>query len=175
MGPCDGPVEVMTSPELRETSSQMFKVTRSRWYRKDPIPWATGDASCIARELKVFPYGRNIGVVVSEVMDKDHQEAQQKKRKAPLQLVDLHRDAKMSRPSAKGPAPAAAMPPPMAPVASAKALSPQCVLKQRCWRLEEPTRSCLSMTTWWEALPCLTPRRGCRLLVSGLFVMDWIR
>jgi hypothetical protein len=35
-------------------------------------------------------------------MDKDRQEALQKKRKAPLRLVDPRRDAKMSRPSAKG-------------------------------------------------------------------------
>jgi hypothetical protein len=29
----------------------------------------------MARELKIFPYGRNIGDVVSAVMDKDRQEA----------------------------------------------------------------------------------------------------
>jgi hypothetical protein len=35
-------------------------------------PRATGDdyfTSRMARELKIFPYGRNIGVVVSTVMD----------------------------------------------------------------------------------------------------------
>jgi hypothetical protein len=56
----------------------MLKVTGGRWHKKDPIPWATGDdyfMSCMAHELKIFPYGRNIGDVVSAVMDKDRQEA----------------------------------------------------------------------------------------------------
>jgi hypothetical protein len=78
MGTCAGSREVMTSPELRGTSSGMLKVTRGQWNRKDPIPWAANDdyfTSRMARELKMFPYGRNIGVVVSAVMDKDHQEA----------------------------------------------------------------------------------------------------
>jgi hypothetical protein len=37
-GTCASPGEVMTSPELRETSSRMLKVTGGRWNRKDPIP-----------------------------------------------------------------------------------------------------------------------------------------
>ena len=48
----------------------------------------------MARELKIFPYGINIGALVLVVMDKDRQEAQRKKRKAPLWLVDPRRDAK---------------------------------------------------------------------------------
>jgi hypothetical protein len=53
----------------------MLKVTWGRWHRKDPIPRATDDdyfMSRMARELRIFPYGRNISVVVSVVMDKDH-------------------------------------------------------------------------------------------------------
>ena len=38
MGMCVGPGEVMSSPELRETSSRMLKVTGGRWHRNDPIP-----------------------------------------------------------------------------------------------------------------------------------------
>jgi hypothetical protein len=38
--------------------------------------------SRLARDLRFFPYGRNIGVVVSAVMEKDRQNAQRKKRKA---------------------------------------------------------------------------------------------
>ena len=45
----------------------------------------------LARDVKIFPYGRNISVVVLAVMDKDRQGAQPKKRKAPLQLVDPRR------------------------------------------------------------------------------------
>jgi hypothetical protein len=78
MGTCVGPGEVMTSPELWETSSRMLKITGGRWHRKDPILRATGDdyfTSRLARELKIFPYGRNIGAIVLAVMDKDHQEA----------------------------------------------------------------------------------------------------
>jgi hypothetical protein len=74
-GTCAGPGEVMTSLELRETSSRMLKVTWGRWHRKDPIPRATDDdyfMSRMARELRIFPYGRNISAVVSVVMDKDH-------------------------------------------------------------------------------------------------------
>jgi hypothetical protein len=36
--------------------------------------------SRMARELKIFHYGRNIAVVVSEVMEKDRQDAVRKRR-----------------------------------------------------------------------------------------------
>ena len=35
---CAAPGEMMSSPELRETSMRMLKVTRGRWPRNDPIP-----------------------------------------------------------------------------------------------------------------------------------------
>jgi hypothetical protein len=35
---CEGHGEVMSSPELRETSSRMVNVTGGRWHRNDPIP-----------------------------------------------------------------------------------------------------------------------------------------
>jgi hypothetical protein len=76
-----------------------------QWHRKVPIPRATDDdhfTSRMACELKIFPYRRNIGVVVSTVMDKDCQEALRKKQKALLQLVDPHSDAKVSCPSGWG-------------------------------------------------------------------------
>jgi hypothetical protein len=34
----------------------------------------------MARDLKIFPYGRNIAAVVSAVMEKDRQDAAQKRR-----------------------------------------------------------------------------------------------
>jgi hypothetical protein len=114
-GRCADPEEVMTSPDLWETSSHVLKVTRGRWHRKDPIPRAAGDdyfTSRLAREVKIFPYERNIGAIVSAVMEKGRQEIQQKKRKAPLRLVDPRRDAKATRPSMKGATPSAMMPPP---------------------------------------------------------------
>jgi hypothetical protein len=88
---CVGLEEVMSSPKLWETSSRMLKVIGGRWHRNDPIPRAAGDdyfTSHLARDLRIVPYGRNIGDVVSAVMEKDHQDAQWKKRKAPLRLVD---------------------------------------------------------------------------------------
>jgi hypothetical protein len=105
LGTCVGPGEMMSSPELRETSSRMLKVTGGRWHRKDPILQLTGDdyfTFRLACELRIFPYERNIGVVVSTVMEKDRQDDQRKKWKAPLRLVDPRRDAKVARPSEKG-------------------------------------------------------------------------
>jgi hypothetical protein len=43
MGICAVPGEVMSSPELRETSSCMMKVTGGRWHSNAPIPRAAGD------------------------------------------------------------------------------------------------------------------------------------
>jgi hypothetical protein len=72
---CAAHGELMSSPELRETSVRMLRVTGGRWPRNDPIPRAAGEdffTSRLAHDLKIFPYGRNIGVVVSAVMEKDH-------------------------------------------------------------------------------------------------------
>jgi hypothetical protein len=69
----------------------MLKVTRVEWHKKDHVPRATSEdyfRSCLAREFKIFPYERNIGAVVSIVMEKVHQETLWKKRKALLRLVD---------------------------------------------------------------------------------------
>jgi hypothetical protein len=52
----------------------MLKVTGGRWPRNVLIPHATGEdifTPRMAHELKIFPYGWNIVVVVSVVMDKD--------------------------------------------------------------------------------------------------------
>jgi hypothetical protein len=79
METCTVPEELMSSLELWETSSRMLKVTGGRWPRNDPIPRAVGDdffTSRLAHDLRSFPYGRNIGVVVSAVMQKDRQDAQ---------------------------------------------------------------------------------------------------
>jgi hypothetical protein len=66
-------------------------------------PRAAGEdffTSRMARDLKVFPYGRNIVVVVSEVMNKDRQDAAQKRR-AVVRLADPMREAKRAWGSAK--------------------------------------------------------------------------
>ena len=70
----------MSSPELRESSARMLEVTGGRWPKNVPIPRAAREdffTSRMARELKVFPYGRNIAAVVSAVMEKDRQDAAQ--------------------------------------------------------------------------------------------------
>jgi hypothetical protein len=83
MGTCAAPGGRMSSPELRESSARMLEVTGGRWPKHVPIPRAAGDdffTSRMARELRVFPYGRNIAAVVSAVMNKDRQDAAQKRR-----------------------------------------------------------------------------------------------
>jgi hypothetical protein len=83
MGTCAAPGGRMSSPELREASARMLEVTGGRWPKDVPIPRAAGEdffTSRMARDLRVFPYGRNIAVVVSAVMNKDRQEAAQKRR-----------------------------------------------------------------------------------------------
>jgi hypothetical protein len=43
LGTCVAPGERMSSPELRESSAQMLKVTGGRWPRSVPIPRAAGE------------------------------------------------------------------------------------------------------------------------------------
>jgi hypothetical protein len=78
MGTCAAPGGRMSSPELRESLARMLEVTGGRWPKNVPIPHAAGEdflMSHMARDLRVFPYGRNIAAVVSTVMNKDRQDA----------------------------------------------------------------------------------------------------
>jgi hypothetical protein len=114
MGTCAAPGERMSTPELREFSARMLEVTGGRWPKNLPIPWAEGEdmsTSRIARGLKIFPYGRNIVVVVSAVMNKDRQDAAQKSR-AVIRLPDPRREAKRARGSAKAAASGGTQPTP---------------------------------------------------------------
>jgi hypothetical protein len=61
----------------------MLEVTGGQWPRNVPIPRAADEdifTSRLAREMNIFPYGRNIAAVVSAVMDKDRQDAARKHR-----------------------------------------------------------------------------------------------
>jgi hypothetical protein len=81
----------------------MLEVTGGRWRKNVPIPRVAGEdfyTSRMARDLKVFPYGRNIAVVVSAVMNKDRQDAAQK-RWAVVRMADPAREAKRVRGSAR--------------------------------------------------------------------------
>jgi hypothetical protein len=112
MGTCAAPGGRMSSPELRESSARMLEVTGSRWPKNLPIAWAEGEdmsMSRIARGLRIFPYGRNIVAVVSAVMNKDRQDAAQKRR-AVIRLPDPSREAKRARGSAKAAAPDGSQP-----------------------------------------------------------------
>jgi hypothetical protein len=114
------PGETMSSPELRESSARMLKVTGGRWPRNVPIPRAAGEdmfTSRLAREMKIFPYRRNVAAVVSTVMEKDRQDAPRKHR-AFARVGDPRREVKMARASVKPAAPSAIMPPLGAPDAS---------------------------------------------------------
>jgi hypothetical protein len=103
MGTCAALGGRMSSPELRESSARMLEVTGGRWPKNVLIPRAAGKdfyTSRMARDLKVFSYGRNIAGVVSAVMNKDRQDAAQK-RQAVVRLADPMREAKRARGSAK--------------------------------------------------------------------------
>jgi hypothetical protein len=108
MRTCAAPGGRMSSPELRESSARMLRVTGGWWPRNVPIPLAAGEdlfTSRMVREWKVFPYGRNIAAVVSAVMDKDRQRAAQKRQA----VVRLHEARpKRQRGAAKAAAPAEA-------------------------------------------------------------------
>jgi hypothetical protein len=101
----------MSSPELRESSTRMLRVTGGWWPKNVPIPRAAGEdffTSRMVREWRVFPYGRNIAAVVSAVMDKDRQGAAQKRQA----VVRLHEARpKRQRGAAKAAAPGGGKPP----------------------------------------------------------------
>jgi hypothetical protein len=96
MGTCAALGGRMSSPELRESSARMLEVTGGRWPKNVPIPRAAGEdffTSHMARDLKVFPYGQNIAAVVSAVMERDRQDAAQK-RQAVVRIADPMCEAK---------------------------------------------------------------------------------
>jgi hypothetical protein len=110
MRTCADPRGRMSSPELQESSARMLEVTGGRWPKNFPIPRAVGEdffTSRMVRDLRVFPYGRNIAAVVSEVMDKDRQEAAQK-RQAVIRLPEAR--PKRVRGTAKAAAPGGSQP-----------------------------------------------------------------
>jgi hypothetical protein len=99
MGTCAALRGRMSSPELRESSARMLKVTGGRWPRNVLIPRAAGEdifMSRVARDLKIFPYGRNIAAVVSAMIERDHQDAA-RKRRAVTRVGDPFREAKKAR------------------------------------------------------------------------------
>jgi hypothetical protein len=74
----------------------MLKVTGGQWPRNVSIPRAAGEdifTSRMPRELKIFPYGRNIAAVVLVVMERDRQDAA-RKRRAVTRVGDPFREAK---------------------------------------------------------------------------------
>jgi hypothetical protein len=116
MGTCAALGGRMSSPELQESSARMLEVTGGRWPKNVPIPRAAGKdffTSRMARDLKVFPYGRNIAVVAWAVMEKDRQDAAQKRR-AVVRIADPMREAKKARGSTKVAAPGSSKPVPTA-------------------------------------------------------------
>jgi hypothetical protein len=111
MRTCVAPGGRMSSPELRESSARMLRVTGGCWPRNVPIPRAASEDFFTSRmvcEWRVFPYGRNIAVVVSAVMDKDRQGAAQK-RQAVVRLVEAR--PKRHQGAAKAAAPGGGKPP----------------------------------------------------------------
>jgi hypothetical protein len=116
MGTCAALGGRMSSPELRESSARMLEVTGGQWPKNVPIPRAAGEdlfTSRMARDLKVFPYGRNIVAVVLAVMNKDRQDAAQNRR-AVVRIADPRHEAKRARGSTKAPASGSSQPMPAA-------------------------------------------------------------
>jgi hypothetical protein len=66
--------------------------------------------SRLAHEMKIFPYGRNVAAVVSAVMEKDRQDASQKRR-AFARVGDPRSEVKMAWGIAKSAAPGTSKPP----------------------------------------------------------------
>jgi hypothetical protein len=64
----------------------------------------------------MFPYGRNVGAVLSAEMEKDRQDAP-RKRRAFARVGDPRREVKLARAGANPAAPGASMTPPGAPSA----------------------------------------------------------
>jgi hypothetical protein len=94
----------------------MLKVTGGRWPKNVLISRTAGEdifMSCMARELNIFPYGRNIAVVVSAVMEKDRQDAVRKRRTV-VRIGDPFHEEKKARGGAKSAAPGSSKPPPAA-------------------------------------------------------------
>jgi hypothetical protein len=90
----------------------MLKVTGGRWPNNVPVPRAAGEdffTSRMARDLKIFPYGRNIAAVVSAMMEKDREDTAQK-RQAVVRLGDPFREAKKARAATKSAAPGGSKP-----------------------------------------------------------------
>jgi hypothetical protein len=65
--------------------------------------------SRLAHEMNIFPYGRNVVVVVSAVMEKDRQDASWKHRSF-ARVGDPRREVKMARGTAKSAAPGTGKP-----------------------------------------------------------------
>jgi hypothetical protein len=138
MGTCVALRGRMSSPELRESSAQMLEVTGGRWPKNVPIPRAAGEdffTSRMARDLKVFPYRRNIAVVVSAVMERDRQDAAQKRR-AVVRIADPMREVKKARGSVKAAASGGSK-----PVAAAKSAAPSTVRRRRVRRPPPPAEA----------------------------------
>jgi hypothetical protein len=155
MRTCAAPGGRMSSPELRESSARMLRVTGGWWPKNVPVPRAAGEdffTSRMVRAWKVFPYGRNIVAVVSAGMDKDRQEAAQKRQA----VVRLHE----ARPKRQR---------------GLRRLLPPAEASRR-WRLSRPSLRMSPVVPSQRRLPlcpagCRRLRRrleGCRPLASAL-------
>jgi hypothetical protein len=181
LGTCAAPGERMSSPELQESSARMLKVTGGRWPRNVPIPWAAGEdirTSRLAREMKIFPYGRNVAAVVSAVMEKDRRDVSRKHR-AFTRVGDPRREVKMAQGIAKSATPGTSK-----PLLGTKSVAPgpskplhvvptqerrppsRRVLLRRRWAGPRSPWIFLWMTILWAASRYSTPIQGGDLLVS---------
>jgi hypothetical protein len=117
----------------------------------------------MVRDLRVFPYGRNIAAVVSAVMNKDRQEAAQKRR-AVIRLPEAR--PKRARGTAKATVAVGSQP---TLAAKSAALGPaRC---RRARRRPAPAEPSLPQTELRRSGSCL--RRGNALLTSAQ-ILAWM-
>jgi hypothetical protein len=145
----------------------MLKVTRGRWPRNVSIPRAAGEdifTSRLAREMKIFPYGRNVGAVVSAVMETDRQDASRKRERMPGWRTRGARRRWRGLVRSLPPRAPARLRLPRPRVS--EGLPRHRALLRQWWRAPKSAWSSPWTTTLWVGLPCSMPIRGWLLLVS---------
>jgi hypothetical protein len=97
------------TPGVFGANAEGYRGSMAKECSDPPRGWRRLFTSRMARDLKIFPYGRNIVVVVSTVMEKDRQDATQKRR-AVIRIGDPFREAKKARGAVKSAAPGSSKP-----------------------------------------------------------------
>jgi hypothetical protein len=154
----------------RGFSARMLKVTRGRWPRNVPISRAADEdmfTSRLAREMKIFPYGWNVGAVVSAVMERIAKTRRGNAGRTPDWRTRGTRRRWLS-PTRSLPPSAPACLHPSRPHKS-EGLPRHRALLRLWWRAPRSPWSFPWTITLWAGSQCSTPTRDWLLLVSFFF------